>query len=84
MAEHFGSVIPGQVLTFDVNPDAWPFYVSFTGGEEIGAMPERYRDHRGDIRARASVTVPSLGRGSWDVILRDRDGKRLLGTINIT
>lgn len=74
--------VPGGRITVDVDPDGWPFHIGI-GTDEQPAMPERYKDRRGIVRARASRTVPNLGRGQFDVTVRDRLGITKVGTLTI-
>lgn len=76
-------VVVGQRVTVDADENGWPYRL-IVGGDEAGAMPERYQDRRGATKVRVSRTVPELAPGRYDLILRDRGGDQRAAVLLVT
>lgn len=74
---------PGEKITVDVDPDAWPFRIQIGDGPALPAMPERYKARRGEVKARATIQLPQLGAGAHKITVHDRNGAHAAGTVRV-
>ena len=71
---------PGDKIEFeDLDPENWPYYI-FLGEERLKTLPEKYKDAKGNVKARVYAYVPSRSFARETISIQDKSGTRRVGT----